>query len=390
MKLFSKRKAKAVIALLFSAMLLFSALCASADDGSADNAEKELEGKTSELEQQLSKINGDLLSISDEIALKQMQIEITNSEILRTEDSLKAAKADESERYYAMKSRIKYMYESGDSSLFGLLLSAKSMSDLINKADFVQYVTDYDRSMLKKLQGIRDGIASENLILKQQRASLTDLSAQLKERQAALKAAAEKTSVDLNKFYAQLEELRRIRAEEEARRAAEEARRRAEEERRRLEEEKRRLEEEKRLAEAKKNGGTVKPLGALSASHAPIKPADEKEFTLFAGILQAEAIADYDSMLAVATVVLNRVESPRFANTISEVIYSPGQFEPVWTGRLAQVLANGPIDLAKKVAQDALDGARLAKVADCYYFLYAPSTSRKGINIGDNMFFQIW
>ena len=114
------------------------------------------------------------------------------------------------------------------------------------------------------------------------------------------------------------------------------------------------------------------------------------DLTLLAAIIQCEARQDYDSLLAVATVIMNRVESPRFPNSISEVVYANGQFEPVWTGRLQAVINSGPTDLSYQVAQDAINGARLAAVADCYFFLYAGSTNRPGINIGGNLFFQSW
>ena len=91
-------------------------------------------------------------------------------------------------------------------------------------------------------------------------------------------------------------------------------------------------------------------------------------------------------MLAVATVIMNRVYSSRFPNSIHDVIYAKGQFAPVWTGSLDRVLKQGPRSLSIQVAQDAINGARLASVADCYYFLYAPSTSRTGVVIGDNVF----
>ena len=86
---------------------------------------------------------------------------------------------------------------------------------------------------------------------------------------------------------------------------------------------------------------------------------------------------------------MNRVEDPRFPNTIRGVIYAQGQFEPVWTGRLQHVLDSGPTKLSMQVAQDAINGARLAAVADCYFFLYA-GTGHAGINIGNNVFFQSW
>ena len=99
---------------------------------------------------------------------------------------------------------------------------------------------------------------------------------------------------------------------------------------------------------------------------------------------------DYNSMLAVATVIMNRVQSPSFPSSVSDVVYASGQFEPVWTGRLDSVLSRGPSDLAYNVAQDAISGARLAEVADCYYFLYAGATNRPGVNIGNNLFFPSW
>ena len=114
------------------------------------------------------------------------------------------------------------------------------------------------------------------------------------------------------------------------------------------------------------------------------------EFDVFAAILVCEAIQDYNSMLAVATVIMNRVNSSSFPNSISGVVYAPGQFQPVWTGKLERKIASGPSSLAYQVAKAALGGARLSEVSNCYYFLYAPSTGRAGVVIGDNLFFPSW
>ena len=114
------------------------------------------------------------------------------------------------------------------------------------------------------------------------------------------------------------------------------------------------------------------------------------ELDIFAAILECEAMQEHDSLLAVATVIMNRMNSSIFPNTIKEIVYAEGQFEPVWTGRLDAVLAKGPSDLSYQVAQEALSGARLPSVADCYYFLYAGATDRPGVNIGNNLFFQSW
>ena len=112
---------------------------------------------------------------------------------------------------------------------------------------------------------------------------------------------------------------------------------------------------------------------------------------LFARLIQCEAGGEGTAgMQAVATVIMNRVNSSSFPNSISGVVYAPGQFQPVWTGKLERKIASGPSSLAYQVAKAALGGARLSEVSNCYYFLYAPSTGRAGVVIGDNLFFPSW
>ena len=115
--------------------------------------------------------------------------------------------------------------------------------------------------------------------------------------------------------------------------------------------------------------------------------AEPTDLVLFAAILQCEAGGyNYDGILAVATVIMNRMESPAYPNTISGVVYQSGQFAPTWDGSLSRVLQSGPVSLCYQVAQEALGGARLASVSGCYQFRSA-STGVSGINVGGNVFF---
>lgn len=343
----------------------------------------DLENRTISLNSQLEGINQEMVKISDEIASAKNQIEIIHSEILRTRDSLADAQADESQRYEAMKARIKYMYEVGNESLLEMLFSADSMTDFLNKAEFIENISSYDRDMLDKLRTIREDIAEREQVLLNQEASLEDLQEQLEQRRVELNATAKATSTDLATFNAQLALLR----EEEARQA--EAARKAEEAKKNAQKpitvptvsEVEKPGEDKKTEE-EVNDSTIVNGGAANVSGS--------ELDIFAAILECEAMQEHDSLLAVATVIMNRMSSSIFPNTIKEIVYAEGQFEPVWTGRLDTVLARGPSDLSYQVAQEALNGARLSAVADCYYFLYAGATDRVGVNVGNNLFFQSW
>lgn len=77
------------------------------------------------------------------------------------------------------------------------------------------------------------------------------------------------------------------------------------------------------------------------------------ELLLLARLITAEAGGEsYEGMVAVGAVVLNRIRSPLFPNTMYGVIYEQDQFEPVLNGRIN----NPPTELAIRAATDAING----------------------------------
>lgn len=113
----------------------------------------------------------------------------------------------------------------------------------------------------------------------------------------------------------------------------------------------------------------------------------QEELKLLAGLLEAEAgSASYPGMIAVGSVVMNRLEDSRFPNTIPGVIYAPSQFYPAGSGRLAVILARGPAESCYAAAKDVLEGKR--NVRNLYFKAdwYAREHGIAGINIGGNVF----
>lgn len=318
----------------------------------------DLQSKTSELETQLANINQELLSINNEIISTEIQIEKVNEEINKTQQELAVATVNKETQYRDMKDRIKYIYENGNTSMLEMLFSAHNMADFVNKADFIQSISEYDRQMLNELVSLQDEIQQREKELSEQQVSLMELQLDLTERQDELKSTADATSTDLVEFEEQLDAL----IEEQARLDA------------------------LAIQNALNNQGTSGNGTIINTTPVSTNTSD---LELLAALIQHEAYQNYDYLLAVATVVMNRVASPLFPNTISEVIYAPGQF--VTASQLASFINSNQITaLSYKVAQDALNGARLLSVADCYYFLAEFATSRNGVNVGGNIFFQRW
>lgn len=358
MKLTIKRKMYTAIAVTCMLALFISPISVQAT--SVDD----LENSTTTKENELSSINSALLELGQEIEGIQQQMLMTEGAIMQTEAEIADIQEQEAEQYNTMKARIKYLYEAGNTSFLELLFSAKDMSDFLNKADFIENVNTYDRDMLTELESTHQAIEDQHTVLKAQQASLETMQNDIANKQADLESQAAKASTDLASLHAQLEKARA----EEAAALAEEAAAQA-------------------AASASSSGNqTTGGSGTINVGGNPVSSDD---VTLLAAICQAEAYQNYDYLLAVATVIMNRVNSSRFPNTISGVVYASGQFEPTWTGRLDSILASGPTSLSLQVAQDAINGARLASVSDCYFFLSA-WTGHSGINVGGNVFFQSW
>ena len=119
-----------------------------------------------------------------------------------------------------------------------------------------------------------------------------------------------------------------------------------------------------------------------AAEKAAAEAAAQADKELLAALIFCEAgNQPYEGQVAVGAVVMNRVKSGAYPNTISEVVYQPGQFTPAMTGWLDSVRANaGYTASAMQAAEDALAGS--SPVGDCLYF----STGGWGMRIGDHYF----
>ena len=151
------------------------------------------------------------------------------------------------------------------------------------------------------------------------------------------------------KTLAQIEEEQR-----EAAQAAEEARK--------AEEAKKKAEEEAAAAQAQQQAQEAQ------ASQQAVTAATSGEQALLAALIFCEAGGEpYEGQVAVGAVVMNRVRSGIFPNSITEVIYQSGQFGPAITGKLDAVLADGRTTAScYQAAADALAGAN--PIGEALYF----------------------
>ena len=298
-----------------------------------------------ELETNLSTLNKELDGIVK-------QIEKTSKNLEKTKDELAIAKGQEEVQYESMMLRIKYMYESGNSSLLELLLSSSCLPEFINRAEYISQVTEYDRNMLEELAATSKTISEKEEQLLEDQKYLASL-------QKDLGKKIDATSDELSSYKAKLE-----KAKADAKKLEEEAKK-----------EVKPIPPKKE--ESNKESDSFSDESSISATASDVE--------LLAALLECEAgTSDYEALLAVGSVVVNRMKNRHYPDTVRGVIYQSGQFPPAHNGKVDRVLKRGVKDLCLTAAQDALAGKN--NVGDCLQFR-ASSSGREGIVIGDNVFF---
>ncbi len=235
----------------------------------------DLSGSKEELESEIAAIDEELVDLLLAVDIIDGDISEKKAAISEAEAAYEEAKAREESQYNAMKRRIKFMYEKGDNSYMELLMSSQSISDLVNKSDYVERLYVYDRQLLLSYQETKE----EVLVLKEKLetelhdleelqddylSQSEELKAMIAEKQETVENFEEQLDTAREKaaeYTAQIKEqtavIKKIEAEE-----AEAARKKAEEEKRKKAEEeaRKKAEEEARKKaeeEAKKKNETV-------------------------------------------------------------------------------------------------------------------------------------
>lgn len=322
------------------------------------NAQKsELEKTLGKLDEKLSDV-GDVLNELDKlIADKKAEIEETWGRIEELAALLDEAKSSAELQYELTKAQIKYMYEQGDNLYLALIMSADSYADYINKNSYIEMMSEYQREQLIKLkekqetlQKMQAEYEGELIKLEKEKEELEQYEEQVRKEQDRIAVLVEEASAEVAKYSDQIETA-------EAKMLKYEKQMEAKENDIRIL--KARLEEEEKL--------TAQASEAKWRDISDVEVASNDRY-LLANLIYCEAGGEsYECQVAVGAVVMNRVKSTVFPDTIVGVIYQKKQFTPASSGRLALALSkNSATESCYKAADAALAG--VTNVSDCLYF----------------------
>lgn len=132
----------------------------------AQNKADDLEEQKSAAESQKQELSVQLNAIVKEMETAKENLSKKQEEILKAEEELLQAKVDENTQYQSMKKRIKFMYENGNTQMIEVLLESETIGDFLNKAEYAQSLSEYDREQLTAFQEIVKEVEAEEAALK--------------------------------------------------------------------------------------------------------------------------------------------------------------------------------------------------------------------------------
>lgn len=335
-----------------------------------------LQGALTTLNTELSQVSNNLSDLETKISDKEAEIEALNREIAQVQEELTIAIQLKDDQYEAMKKQIKFIYERSDYLYLELFFSAGSFSDFLNKNNYIEQLSAYEEKVLqdyKDAQAAMEAKEEELQLamdkLEEDKTELSEYKVQVVAEQSRVSGLVSKTSNSISATASQISE-----AEAEAL-AYEQKIKEQEEDIAAL---KAKLAEEIRMAQL-----------AAQSSWRDISEVSfaEGDRYLLANLIYCEAGGEpYEGQVAVGSVVINRVLSSVYPDTVTGVIYQNRQFSPVASGRLALALAEGrATGSCYQAADTVMKGT--TNVGNCVYFRTPVDGVTPKYRIGGHIFY---
>lgn len=335
-----------------------------------------LQGALTTLNTELSQVSNNLSDLETKITDKEAEIEAMNQEIARVQEELQTAIQLKDDQYEAMKQQIKFIYERSDYLYLELFFSAGSFSDFLNKNNYIEQLSAYEEKVLQAYKDAQAAMeAKEEELqmamdrLEQDKAELSDYKVQVVAEQSRVSGLVSKTANSISATASQI-------SEAEAAALAYEQKIKEQEEN--ITALKAKLAEEIRMAQL-----------AAQSSWRDISEVSfaEGDRYLLANLIYCEAGGEpYAGQVAVGSVVINRVLSSVYPDTVTGVIYQNKQFSPVASGRLALALAEGrATGSCYQAADEVMKGT--TNVGNCVYFRTPVDGVTPKYRIGGHIFY---
>ena len=145
-----------------------------------------------------------LSSLAEELEQLGNRIALKEEEIDQAQIQLESAKREEEHQYDSMKLRIKYMYENGQNNLLDMVMESGSISELLNRAEYVSQIAEYDRKMLTAYASAKEQVAAREQNLEKEHGELLVLQESTQAKQASMQKLMDSKQKELDSYNSKI------------------------------------------------------------------------------------------------------------------------------------------------------------------------------------------
>lgn len=166
---------------------------------------KQLENLKGDAAAYIRQLDENLTVLNREMEQLSGWIDAKEAEINKTQQELEAAKEVEASQYASMKLRIKYMYECGRTGAVGLLLQSRNVVQMMNRAEYIRKISEYDKRMMDEYIVTKETIAGHEAALQSEREQLLALQEQTGAKQESVQILLDQKTRELKNFESQID-----------------------------------------------------------------------------------------------------------------------------------------------------------------------------------------
>lgn len=199
----------------------------------ADGNSKSVQTETQKLEKLNAQMEKEIEQLDKKVSASNEKYEKytekqkeLKEQIQKAKKELEEAKESKDKQYETMSKRIKFLYENGDTAYLEIILESESFQELIQKAEYVSKVAEYDSNMFKQLKETEEKIEKTSKQLEEDYDNVTKLAEKAKDEKEQLDKTVTAKKEKVQEYQQQLsenEDLRAVYEESEQEAASEES-----------------------------------------------------------------------------------------------------------------------------------------------------------------------
>ena len=163
-----------------------------------------IQSNQAQAQEELDQLSDQLVDILTSIDICQDEIAVKEKEIEQAKKDYEDARKKEEDQYASMKKRIQFMYEQGDSAYLQVLLESQNYADMVNKADYIESLYEYDKQLLAGYVESKNQVAELKGRLEDEEADLEASNYELQQEEAVLQTLVDEQKKTVADFDAQL------------------------------------------------------------------------------------------------------------------------------------------------------------------------------------------